>query len=169
MLVSQYRGVFHKHIQQYPSSPSNRFKDLHKIRTKNLANGDQLRVIYPKYLRRIWKNLAAEVRSETEDPAANSKIQQHYGRFFRWEESEVNTEILQNDATFTLQLGRSGVGELHMPSRITSNCKTSVEAQRKLWRLLVSNIPPHKPITFVVSMYEVRHKKNETVPVTLSV
>jgi len=97
------------------------------------------------------KNLAAEARYETEDPEANSTILQQDGRFLRWEESEVKTEILQHDATFNLQLARSGVEELHLPSRITSNSKkTSVETQSKLWRLLVSNILTYKHIMFIL-------------------
>jgi hypothetical protein len=47
------------------------------------------------------KNTAAERRFEMEDPEANS-------------------EILHHDATFNLQRAQSHVGELHMPSRITS-------------------------------------------------
>lgn len=108
------------------------------------------RNISDEYKKKIWHQ-KHNLRRKT--PEANSKILQHDGRFLRWEESEANTEILQHDATFNLQLARSGAGELHMPSRIASNCKTLVEAQRKLWRLLVSNILPNKHITFVVSIF----------------
>jgi hypothetical protein len=54
------------------------------------------------------------------------------GRVLRREKPEVNSEILQHDATCNMQLVRSGVGELHMPSRVTSNNRTSVGGPQEM-------------------------------------